>query len=227
MGETGSNGSGARRELPNDPDLIAAAAANPGGSVAEIDPTYADDPNGYIPGEAIRGAWVVGPAGELTGEYRENPRHGPPKDDFAKLVDLDAWYGWLGDDPVGAIRESVTECFDGQAPGATLTWMKVLDPPRSATAGRPDPADAQFLIATRGALAVPFAAQITAPERERVTVCGVFTWAAINLDTPADRHDRVWLDLDADLDWAEQQLPSRMYGMDEETAAPDDDANTP
>ncbi|MFE5331170.1 hypothetical protein ACFRCG_32755 [Embleya sp. NPDC056575] len=218
MGEPPVTGSVVRREPPDDPGLAAAAAQSPGGSVAEIDPAYADDPNGYVPGEAIRGAWLVGPDGVLTGEYRENPHHGPPRDDFGKLLDQDAWFDWIGDDPAAALREAVTDCFAGQAPGATLTWMKVLEPPRAATTGRPDPDDEQYLIPTRTALAVCFAAQIQAPDRDRATVCGIFTWAASGLDRPAERRDRVWLDLDGtDLDLAEEQLPPRMYALDEET----------
>ncbi|MFC8362949.1 hypothetical protein ACFUIY_24130 [Streptomyces griseorubiginosus] len=69
--------------IPSEPEFLAAAAENPGGSVAEIDPEYIDDPNGYVPPEAIRGAWVVDDNGKLTGEYRENPRHGVPQDDFS------------------------------------------------------------------------------------------------------------------------------------------------
>ena len=49
-----------KRRLPA--DLVAAAAANPGGSVAEIDGSVAEidgsvvsDPNGYVPPEAIIG----------------------------------------------------------------------------------------------------------------------------------------------------------------------------
>ncbi|MGC0417562.1 hypothetical protein [Embleya sp. AB8] len=220
MGESWATSAGSRRQVPDDQGLIAAAAQSPGGSVAEIDPAFADDPNGYVPGEAIRGAWVVGPDGLLTGEYRHNPHHGPPQDDFAKLVEDEPWLDWLGENPVGAIRESVTECFADQAPGAELTWMKILDPPRGATSGRPAPDDEQFLIPTRTALAVYFAAQIVAPDRARATVCGIFTWAATGLDTPADRRDRIWLDLDADLDWAEQQLAPRMYAMDEDAPTP-------
>lgn len=75
----------------NEPGLLAAAAEKPGGSVAEIDPTYIDDPNGYVPPEAIRGAWLVDSGGKLTGAYQENPRHGVPQDDFSKLTDPDHW----------------------------------------------------------------------------------------------------------------------------------------
>jgi hypothetical protein len=53
--------------LPNEPALLATAAENPGGSAAEIDPTYIDDPKGYIPSEAVRGAWLVDSSGKLSG----------------------------------------------------------------------------------------------------------------------------------------------------------------
>lgn len=96
---------GRRKSIPIEPALLAAAAENPGGSVAEIDPAYIDDPNGYVPPEAIRGAWLVDSSGKLTGEYQDNLRHGVPQDDFSKLTDPDHWLGRLGDDPAAAVRE--------------------------------------------------------------------------------------------------------------------------
>ncbi|MFE2247274.1 hypothetical protein [Streptomyces lavendulae] len=87
---------GRRKGIPNEPALLAAAAENPGGSVAEIDPAYIEDPNGYVPPEAIRGAWLVDSTGKPTGEYQKNPRHGVPQDDFSHLTGPDHWLGWLG-----------------------------------------------------------------------------------------------------------------------------------
>jgi hypothetical protein len=62
------------------PELVAEAAANPGGLVASIDSDYIGDPDGFIPGEAIQGVWLVDADGKLTGEFKENPNYGPPKD---------------------------------------------------------------------------------------------------------------------------------------------------
>ena len=62
--------------------LAAEAAANPGGSVAEIDGSMVSDANGYVPPEAIIGLFLVGPDGVPTGEYVRNPRHGPVRDDY-------------------------------------------------------------------------------------------------------------------------------------------------
>lgn len=36
------------------PELVAEAAANPGGSVAAIDPDLVGDPEGYVPGKPSR-----------------------------------------------------------------------------------------------------------------------------------------------------------------------------
>ena len=72
-----------RRQLPE--HLIAEAAANPGGSVAEIDGSVVSDPDGYVPAEAIIGCYLVGPGGRATGEYVHNPSFGPVRDD---------WPGW-------------------------------------------------------------------------------------------------------------------------------------
>jgi len=46
-----------REKRPLPPGLIAMAAANPGGSVAEVDGSVVRDPDGYVPVEAVIGYW--------------------------------------------------------------------------------------------------------------------------------------------------------------------------
>ncbi|GIH21297.1 hypothetical protein [Rugosimonospora africana] len=67
-----SDGGTGRDRLPP-AELVAEAARHPSGSVAEIDRTLIADPNGYIPGEAVRGVWKVDANGCLTGEITPNP----------------------------------------------------------------------------------------------------------------------------------------------------------
>ncbi|MFI2077211.1 MULTISPECIES: hypothetical protein [Streptomyces] len=193
------------------PGLVAEAAANPGGSVAAIDSDLIGDPNGYVPGEAIEGFWRVGADGKLTGEFVENPNYGPPKDDFVKLTDSEHWLGWLGEQPAVAVRDSIAGILDEQVPGTVLEWIKVLDAPRYLTAGRPQPDDASHMIVTRAGIALTFALSVTSPGRRREILQGVFSWVAVSLDQPGTRKDRVWLDLRADLDWAETELRKRIY----------------
>ena len=50
-----------RRKLPD--QLVAEAAAHPGGSVAETDGSIISDPNGYVPAEAIIGCFLAGADG--------------------------------------------------------------------------------------------------------------------------------------------------------------------
>ncbi|MFH7595529.1 hypothetical protein WDV06_10565 [Streptomyces racemochromogenes] len=193
------------------PELVAEAAANPGGSVAVIDPAFIGDPNGYVPGEAVQGVWVVGEDGKLTGEFVENPNYGPPKDDFAKLTGSGHWLGWLADQPAAAVRDSIAGILDEQVAGAVVEWIKILDDPRYLTGGRPHPADPDRMTVTRAGLAVSFALSVTSPGHPRETLQGVFTRVAVGLDQPGHRKDRVWLDLRADLDWAETELRERIY----------------
>ncbi|MFD7710185.1 hypothetical protein ACFV6E_08135 [Streptomyces sp. NPDC059785] len=193
------------------PELVAEAAANPGGSVAAIDTGYIGDPNGYIPAEAVRGAWLVGPDGKLTGEFEENLNYGPPKDEFARLTESTHWLDWLGDDPARAVRDSVEGCLTDQVAGAVLDWLKILDDPRFLTGGRPRPDHPDRIIVTRAGLALPFALSVTAPGRKREILTGVFTWVAVGLDQPGGRKDQVWLDLRADPDWAEAELRKRIH----------------
>lgn len=212
MGRFGSRSR--RKGIPNDSALLAAAAENPGGSVAEIDPTYIDDPNGYVPPEAIRGAWLVGSSGKLTGEYQKNPRHGVPQDDFGKLTDPDHWLGWLGDDPATAVRKGIEESLRAQVADAVVEWVKILETPRFLTGGRPHAEDEQLMLVTRAALAAPFALSVRTTQHGRSILMGVFSWAAVNLSSPEARKDRHWLDLGAGLDWAGEQLEGRIYGID-------------
>ncbi|MEU6172899.1 hypothetical protein ABZ832_13340 [Streptantibioticus parmotrematis] len=192
------------------PELVAEAAANPGGSVAVIDPGLIGDPNGYVPGEAVQGMWRVGEDGKLTGEFVENPDYGPPKDDFAKLVDTNHWLGWLGEQPVVAVRDAISGILEEQVPGAVLEWIKVVDVPRFFTAGRPLPDDASRMTVTRAGMALPFALSVTSPGAKREVLQGVFSWAVVGIDKRGERKSRVWFDLWADLGWAEAELRERL-----------------
>ncbi|MFF4541851.1 hypothetical protein [Streptomyces aureus] len=212
MGLFGSRGG--RKVIPNDPGLLAAAAENPGGSVVEIDTMYIDDPNGYVPPEAIRGAWLVDSSGKLTGEYEENPRYGAPQDDFSKLTDPDHWLGWLGDDPATAVRKGIEESLRAQVAEAVVEWVKILEPPRFLTGGRRHSEDEQVMLVTRAALAAPFALSVRATQHGRSVLLGVFSWAAVNLSGPGARRDRHWFDLGAGLDWAGDRLRERIYEID-------------
>ncbi|MFJ9774439.1 hypothetical protein ACIRVF_24920 [Kitasatospora sp. NPDC101157] len=193
------------------PELVAEAAANPGGSVAAIDPDLIGDPNGYVPGEAVQGVWRVGEDGKLTGEFVENPDYGPPKDDFTELTGSGHWLGWLAEEPAVAVRDSISGILREQVPDAVLEWLKITDSPRYLTAGRPRQGDPSHLLVTRAGLAVAFALSVTSPGRRREILQGVFSWVAVGLDQPDGRQDRVWFDLRADLDWAEAELRNRIH----------------
>lgn len=55
------------------PDLVSEARRFPGGWVYEVEGDFG--PKDTVPPEAIRGAWAVDQDGNLTGEYKENPRY--------------------------------------------------------------------------------------------------------------------------------------------------------
>ncbi|GAA1969179.1 hypothetical protein [Catenulispora subtropica] len=205
-----------RRTPPDDPGLIAEAAANPGGSVAVIDgDLVGGDPNGYVPAEAVHGCWIIGPDGVLTGEYAENPNHGTPVDDFTRLTALDHFWNWLPGEPVATIRGSVEELLTDQVPGAVLEWMKVTDEPKVVSGGREIPGDDEKLILVRTGVAVPFGLSVRSPDGRRDILWGVFTWAASGLDNPAHRSDRVWFDLQTDIATAGELLSQRVYEVEE------------
>lgn len=208
-----------RKGIPNEPALLAAAAEHAGGSVAEIDPAYIDDPTGYVSPEAIRGAWLVDSSGKLTGEYQENPHHGPPQDDFGKLTETDHWLGWLGDDPAAAVRKGVEESLRAQVADAVAEWVKILETPRFLTAGRQSSENDQVMLVTRAALAAPFALSVRTTQHGRSVLMGVFSWAAVNLSPPGVRKDRHWFDLGVELNWAGEQLQGRIYEIGGENRA--------
>ena len=54
------------------PGEHAEASANPGGWVYRIGGDY--DPNGFVPLEAIQGAWKVDENGKITGDFIPNPK---------------------------------------------------------------------------------------------------------------------------------------------------------
>ncbi|MFD5147703.1 hypothetical protein [Streptomyces sp. NPDC058401] len=210
-----------RKGIPTEPALVAAAAENPGGRVAEIDRTYIDDPNGYVPPEAIRGVWLVDGSGKLTGEYQGNPRHGVPQDDFTGLTDPDHWLGWLGDDPAAAVRQGIEETLRAQVGDAVLEWVKILETPRFLTGGPRHPEKEHIVLVSRAALAAPFALSVRTAQHGRSLLLGVFSWAAVNLLPPELRSDRHWFDLGVGLDWAEERLQRRIYEVDGEDGAPE------
>ncbi|MFD0381355.1 hypothetical protein [Streptomyces sp. NPDC127112] len=198
------------------PELVAEAAANPGGSVAAIDRSLVGDPNGYVPGEAVQGFWVVGQDGKLTGEFVENPNYGQPQDDFSKLTESGHWLVWIAEQPAAAVRDSIAGILAAQVPGAELEWIKILEEPRYLTgARRPDSDDPNHVIITRAGIALSFALSVNSPGRSRETLQGVFSWVTVALDQPGRPKSQVWFDLGADLDWAEEQLRERIYRVGE------------
>lgn len=202
-----------KRQLPS--SLVAAAAANPGGSVAEIDGSVVHDPNGYVPPEAIIGAFEVGPDGRATGVYVRNPQYGQVRDDLTELESPDHWLGWLPDTPGRSIRAALEEILAGQVAGAVLEWVKIVADPVFLTVGVRSPSDSGKVIIRRAAIAVVFALGVRAPERRLEILTGAFSWATAGLDRPGSRRDRTWLDLGMSREHAEELLRYRVHQVDE------------
>jgi hypothetical protein len=202
-----------RRQVP--PGLTAAAAANPGGSVAEIDGSVVRDPGGYVPNEAIIGIYLVGPDGRATGDYVRNPRHGPVRDDFTRLESPDHWLGWLPDTPSRSVRTALEEILAEQVAGAVVEWVKVEEEPVFLTVGVRSSSDPDRPIVQRAAIAVIFVLGVRAPGRMLDILTGAFSWAAVGLDRPGGRRDRTWLDLGMSREHAEELLRHRVHQVDE------------
>ncbi|MFF3568281.1 hypothetical protein [Nocardia jiangxiensis] len=189
--------------------LIAAAAANAGGSVIDIDPAWVDDPDGYVPPGAVRGLFPVDEQGQLIREYRRNTAHTPPRDDFRNLyVDNEVPLMVLGDDPEGTVRAYLMNTVTSQVEGTEVEWIWVADIPGHQVAGKPIENDQ--VAVTRVALGIPFAMSVRPPERDREVLAGTFTIIWAGLDEP-ERRVRLWLDLGESLEWAVEQFPTRMH----------------
>ena len=198
-----------RRPLP--PQLRAEAAANPGGSVAEIDGRQVSDPNGYVPAEAIIGAWTVDADGQATGWYLRNPNHGTVRDDFSKLTSPDHWLGWLPADPASAVRTQLATALTDQVAGSELQWVKVTEEATFLTGDLPDADDPTKVTVVRAGLAVPFALAVRTTPTQQEILTGSFSWAATGLHQPGHRRDRTWFDVGASSQDAAKMLESRLY----------------
>ncbi|WP_199234662.1 hypothetical protein [Kribbella sp. VKM Ac-2568] len=200
-----------RRRIPSD-GLVAEAARNPGGWVYEIDGDWVDDPNGYVPPEAIRGGWRVDEAGRLTGEFVPNKRHGRPRDDFELLTKADHWLGWLGDQPGRAVRDRIEELLVQQVEVAKVEWLKITEEPKFLTGGMPladDPGRAQVV---RTGLAVEFGLSVVQLDGRRDVLTGVFSLAVARMDEPAAR-EQSWLDLGETIDQIGPLLEERLLSL--------------
>ncbi len=201
-----------RREMPA--QMQAEAAANPGGSVAEIDGSMVSDPNGYVPAEAIIGVFPVGPDGRATGDFLRNPGYGTVRDDFTRLESADHWLGWLPDTPAVAVRSQIAEILTGQVPGSVVEWLKIVDEPAFCTTGLKAEDDPEHVVINRTALAVIFALAVRPPSGRREILTGAFTWVAAGLNIPGARRDRLWLDFGMQRGHATELLQQRIYEPD-------------
>jgi hypothetical protein len=194
--------------------MKAEAAANPNGWVYEIDGSMVSDPNGYVPLEAITGAYSIGPHGKATGEFLRNPGHGTVRDDFSRLESADHWFGWLPDDPGIAVRSQIEEILAEQVSGTVVEWLKVVEEPVFLTTALRNQDDPGQALINRTALAVIFALAVRPPTGSREILTGTFTWVATGLANPVGRRDRLWLDFGMNREQAAELLKQRIYEAD-------------
>jgi hypothetical protein len=204
-----------QRDFP--PELLAEAAAHPGGSVYEIDGSQVPDPNGYVPPEAIIGEFPVNENGQPTGVFLCNPKYGPIQDDFTRLTEPDHWLGWLPDEPSASIRNALVEHLTDRVPGSTLEWVKITEKPvfRTAVVGNPDdttdPDGMVRMTLSRAGLAVALVLSVVTPELHRYFHEGGFSWVATRLHRPAEREDRTWLEIEVPFSEIAAALDKRMF----------------
>jgi hypothetical protein len=99
----------------------AAARANRGGWVYELDPTVGE-PDGEVPPHLIVGAWQSDARGEIVGDFRPNPDYRPAgeiPDDASEILDQSAGPAPLdvgGEVPLTPAEEVIRRGMMGLAP---------------------------------------------------------------------------------------------------------------
>jgi hypothetical protein len=99
----------------------AAARANRGGWVYELDPTVGE-PDGEVPSHLIVGAWQSDARGEIVGDFRPNPDYRPAgeiPDDASEILDQSAGPAPLdvgGEVPLTPAEEVIRRGMMGLAP---------------------------------------------------------------------------------------------------------------
>jgi hypothetical protein len=133
--------------------------------------------------------------------------------DFTKLKETEHMLRWIaGDDPYGALRASVEKTLKEQVSDSRLKQFVVLSNPDWLTGAIPSEEDKTKAVLVRCAVAFEIALSVeSAGELHRLA--GVFTWAAVNLNQPGKRKDRVWMDLSGTLATfgSEGELKNRVY----------------
>ena len=162
-----------RRGLPA--RLGGRGAADPGGSVAQIDGPVISAPGGDVPPEAIAGVFPVGLDGRATGEFLRNPRYGTcatTSRDRSHPIIGPASCCLLPAPPCGPDRGD----HRGAVTGSVAEWVMIVDEPAFLTGGVRSPEDLGRVNVRRTALAAPsaLAALPTAGRREILT--RVFSW---------------------------------------------------
>ncbi|HEY4226350.1 MAG TPA: hypothetical protein VGM70_11095 [Pseudolysinimonas sp.] len=194
-------------------DVIEQAKAHPGGWVYELDSSMLPNPNGYVPGEAVKGSYAVGSDGVPTGEYRRNPKYGPITDDWSKLDNTDQWLGWIPGSPSAAVRRDLERSVADQIPGTRVEWVKILEDPITLVGGVRHPDNPEQTVVRRVGLAVAFAMSVVPPSGRREFLLGSFTWAAAGLDS--SRKDRTWFDIGMPIEQASELLDTRIQELGE------------
>lgn len=120
---------------------------------------------------------------------------------------------WLAEDPYEAIRCEVEHILQQQVPGSKLILLRVTSEPHWLTGAKPGAAGPNKALLIRAGVAFEFELAVNEPNGTAHTLRGVFSWVMVNLNGPADRKQRVWLDLDAGLatHGSQGELLNRLY----------------
>ena len=89
--------------------------------------------------------------------------------------------------------------LDHQVAGSQLLWLRVEGEPHWLTGGRPTDEDPSKVILVRTGVSFAFRLAVRQPSGAEHELVGVFSWVGRGLDGPGAKQ-RVWFDLDGDLD---------------------------
>lgn len=120
---------------------------------------------------------------------------------------------WLHSDPFEAIKSEFQSNLEQQVPGSVLLGLHVTGKPEWLTGGIKKEEDDSAIILVRTAVAFPFELSVKTHENDAHDLFGVYSWAAVNMNSAENIAQRTWMDLNGTIKQfgSEGELARRVY----------------
>jgi hypothetical protein len=120
---------------------------------------------------------------------------------------------WLHPDPFEALKSEFQSNLEQQVPGSILLGLHVTGNPQWLTGGIRQDDDDSKIILVRAAVAFSFELSVKTPENIIYDLSGIYSWAAVNMNSPENIAQRTWMDLNGTIEQfgSEGELAHRVY----------------